>query len=217
MSVFLHVQTEVLQFSVIQWNKQNTPVARLDKNSATSFRDYRNRAEILTNGTLLLKRTQETDQGMYSLVISDRNETIATEFTELFLFDVVSQPLVNYSCRHNKNVQFHCSVQNGDYLMFQWSLNGNTLDGKNASSRNKTAILALNEMVSGSLICIVGNNISKSQSEPLSFTCAGVFGGIIWFMIGGIGTTVLLIVIAVSVLHCCLQKPQSQPDVGKSE
>ncbi|MGH0147984.1 UNVERIFIED_CONTAM: hypothetical protein FKN15_039426, partial [Acipenser sinensis] len=174
-SVFLHAGNKNAQStSDIRWKKGDTLVVRVKNNVTHLYNVYRYRAEIFTNGTLRLDSTRERDSGIYIVERFNRHgKLLSTEAHHLITINVVSQPLVNYSCRHNKNVQFHCSVQNGDYLMFQWSLNGNTLDGKNASSRNKTAVLALNETISGSLICIVGNNISKSQSEPLSFTCTG--------------------------------------------
>ncbi|MGH0118672.1 UNVERIFIED_CONTAM: hypothetical protein FKN15_027755 [Acipenser sinensis] len=85
--------------------------------------------------------------------------------------DPVSQPVLKYSCLPDGEVQFYCSVENGSDPVFQWSLNGNTLDGDSVfHSVRKHVLVVYND--SGSLVCSALNHVSKKQSDLVSFTCA---------------------------------------------
>ncbi|MGH0117136.1 UNVERIFIED_CONTAM: hypothetical protein FKN15_029549 [Acipenser sinensis] len=244
-SVVLFLNNEDhIHFSNIEWKKGNSLVAKLKDSAPHYYGDYRNRAEIFNNGTLILHETQGTDTGNYSVEFFDTNGNVRFKWITQLL--IVAPPGIETGSMYtadNNPIQT-VPIRLGSCVIFQLN-NTNMSESSDISWRmGHTCIGHLKNnnhsycgtykqrdeiFANGSLrLCNAnttdmgkyhvqvfdkdGKSRQTGAAELIMFV-TGVFGGIIWFMIGGIGITVLLIVIAVSVLHCCLQKPQSQPDV----
>ncbi|KAK1159394.1 hypothetical protein AOXY_G22070 [Acipenser oxyrinchus oxyrinchus] len=76
-SVVLFLNNEDhIHFSNIEWKKGNSLVAKLKDSAPHYYGDYRNRAEIFSNGTLILHETQGTDTGNYTAEFFDTNGNV---------------------------------------------------------------------------------------------------------------------------------------------
>ncbi|XP_058852058.1 uncharacterized protein LOC117431090 [Acipenser ruthenus] len=197
-----------------KWKKGENSVAEFKGPTPCYYGEYGSRAEIFTNGTLRLDRTLKTDTGNYSVEFFD-NKIKQKWITQLFIMDPVSQPVLKYSCLPDGEIQFYCSVENGSDPVFQWSLNGNTLDGDSVfHSVRKHVLVVYND--SGSLVCSAQNHVSKKQSDLVSFTCAGRhrMNSVIWYVVAVIvGIAIFVFIPAVAMHKRSNTNPQPQTNL----
>ncbi|XP_041079850.1 pregnancy-specific glycoprotein 22-like [Polyodon spathula] len=184
-----------------KWKKGENSLAEFKGPTPCYYGEYGSRAEIFTNGTLRLDRTLKTDTGNYSMEFFD-NKIKQKWIAQLFIIDAVSQPVLKYSCLPDGEVQFYCSVENGSDPVFQWSLNGNTLDGESVFHSIRNHVLVVYND-SGSLVCSAQNHVSKKQSDLVSFTCAGrrSMNAVIWYVVAVVVGIALFVCIPAVATH----------------
>lgn len=72
--MFLHLDKgEQFNNSDIAWMKNNTRIGKLKNSTSYFYKDYGTRAQIFTNGTLRIDKTQESDSGNYTVELFDQD------------------------------------------------------------------------------------------------------------------------------------------------
>ncbi|KAK6474672.1 T-cell surface antigen CD2-like isoform X3 [Huso huso] len=173
-SLYLHCNTTLKSSVEVQW-KQGVNRIGVFKNNRTAFDNpYKNRAEIFANGTLRLDRTQKNDSGDYSVDVFNTDGTnIFKGSMQVYIQEAVSQPVVHSTCLSHGEVLLVCTVDKGDNVSFNWSLDGVPLNTSLAYFSDEEYVVILKKHVSGNLVCIATNQVSTNQSDSVISNCSG--------------------------------------------
>ncbi|XP_058852716.1 T-cell surface antigen CD2-like isoform X2 [Acipenser ruthenus] len=209
-SVYLHLNT-ILNSSVeVQWKRGVNRIA-VFKNSRTVFYDpYINRTGIFANGTLRLDRTQKNDSGDYSVDVFNTDGTnIFKGSMQFYIHEAVSQPMVHSTCLSHGEVLLVCTVDKGDNVSFNWSLDGVLLNPSLAYFSDEEYVVILKKHVSGNLVCIATNQVSTNQSDSVISNCSGEDKAIQVRLVYGFLAFVILTIFPIT-LHCNSWKSNSK-------
>ncbi|XP_058852708.1 carcinoembryonic antigen-related cell adhesion molecule 3-like isoform X2 [Acipenser ruthenus] len=172
-SVYLHFNTTLNSSVEVQWNRRFNRIA-VFKNNRTAFDNpYKNRTQIFANGTLRLDRTQKNDSGDYSVDVFNTDGTnIFKGSMQVYIQEAVSQPVVHSTCLSQGKVLLVCTVDKGDNVSFNWSLEGVPLNTSLAYFSDEEHVVILKKHVSGNLVCIATNQVSTNQSDSVISNCS---------------------------------------------
>ncbi|RXN25657.1 hypothetical protein ROHU_005854 [Labeo rohita] len=145
----------------INYNKETDPVCRV-KNDTIKRKEcdlYSNRPEVtVINGTLIINRVIRADSGNYTVFLyhSDGTDTSADlEDLEVNVEAPIGSVEVSIICSSSGVMRASCSSE-GDQLLYNWTLNGDSLTDGNSS-------IDLNEGTDGNITCSVKNHVSHGQ------------------------------------------------------
>ncbi|XP_058852712.1 uncharacterized protein LOC131699613 isoform X2 [Acipenser ruthenus] len=85
----------------------------------------------------------------------------------------VSKPVVHSSCLSHGEVLLVCTVDKGDNVSFNWSLDGVPLNTSLAYFSDKEHIVILKKNVTGDLVCIAKKQINEEKSDFMKSNCSG--------------------------------------------
>ncbi|KAI2657171.1 HEPACAM family member 2 [Labeo rohita] len=155
----------------INYNKTTDPVCRvkygrIKKNECDL---YSNRSEVtVINGTLIINRVIRADSGNYTVTLyhSDGTDTSThLEDLEVNVEAPIGSVEVSIICSSSGVMRASCSSE-GDQLLYNWTLNGDSLMDGNSS-------IDLNEGTDGNITCSVKNHVSHGQKTINVKPCSG--------------------------------------------
>ncbi|MGH0118670.1 UNVERIFIED_CONTAM: hypothetical protein FKN15_027753 [Acipenser sinensis] len=172
-SVYLHFNTTFNSSVEVEWKQGVYRISKFKNDRMTFSNPYINRTEIFANGTLRLDRTQKNDSGNYSVdVFTTDGISIFKGSMQVYIQEAVSQPVVHSTCLSHGEVLLVCTVDKGDNVSFNWSLDGVPLNTSLAYFSDKDHIVILKKHVSGNLVCIATNQVSTNQSYSVIPNCS---------------------------------------------
>ncbi|XP_056138805.1 hepatic and glial cell adhesion molecule a [Lampris incognitus] len=141
--------------------------------------EYRNRALVFENGSLLLHNLQLADEGAYEVEISITDDTFTGEhYIELSVDVPVSKPYVQMMAssvlEYSEYFHLHCSHDNGTKPIYSWLKGGKVLanDSRMLLSHDQKVLTISRVLMSDDDIycCTVENPISNMKSIPVKLT-----------------------------------------------
>lgn len=160
------------------WHFGCTDVALWIGNATDISNDYTGRAELLSNGSLILRSLKANDSGDYLTTFNPpfSNVSITSTFT-LTVLVPVSKPTVvtnlTQTVEGNETVSLYCQFT-GDLPSVAWRKDGDWLlyhDRMNISDDNRTlTITVVNRTDSGQYQCEAQNPVSEGISDQLLLT-----------------------------------------------
>ncbi|XP_058852725.1 uncharacterized protein LOC131699615 [Acipenser ruthenus] len=80
--------------------------------------------------------------------------------------------MVHSTCLSHGEVLLVCTVDKGDNVSFNWSLDGVPLNTSLAYFSDEEYVVILKKHVSGNLVCIATNQVSTNQSDSVISNCS---------------------------------------------
>ncbi|XP_053561700.1 uncharacterized protein LOC128652790 isoform X4 [Bombina bombina] len=159
-----------------EWRQNSNRLVRERNCNLTYYNKDLNRPltyNVTQNASLVLNSVTREHAGIYYVQVhyfngsSKYNNTIV-----LYVQDPVSVPDMNITCDTNGSVVIRCEVQNGTNLLYNWALNGDTVQGNNRSqwsvSGNHLFLLSPGPW---NISCSVRNRVSERHSNLTTVMC----------------------------------------------
>ncbi|XP_053561095.1 HEPACAM family member 2-like [Bombina bombina] len=128
---------------------------------------------INQNASLVLYSVTREHAGYYTVQVFNSNRSSKYSKTFILLVqDPVSVPDMNITCDISGSAVIRCEVQNGTDLLYNWALNGDTMQGNNRSQWS----VSVNKLVLFSpgpwnISCSVRNRVSERHSNLTTVMC----------------------------------------------
>ncbi|KAI1898474.1 hypothetical protein AGOR_G00072720 [Albula goreensis] len=153
------------------WKMDSRAVAKMKKSNATVYWD---RVTLTPNGTLELHKPQKEDRGTFRLEGYDSNGKCAfSGNVQLELQDPVSRPVVSVVSCGSGQAELRCEVEQGDNVSFSWHTMGGSANTSLGVTTEEGRVLSIRGNISGDLVCVATNAVSKESSTPLKLDCHG--------------------------------------------
>ncbi|XP_050982959.1 uncharacterized protein LOC127175754 [Labeo rohita] len=148
------------------YNTQDDPVCRVKYGRMKECDLYNNRAEVtVINGTVIINHVIRADSGNYTLRLIHSGGTETSRDLQVFVEAPIGSVEVSIICSSSGVMRASCSSE-GDQLLYNWTLNGDSLMDGNSS-------IDLNEGTDGNITCSVKNHVSHGQKTINVKPCSG--------------------------------------------
>ncbi|KAL2085401.1 hypothetical protein ACEWY4_018721 [Coilia grayii] len=203
---------------VIKWQlKRDKPVTVVQSISTDIIGnlrpEYRDRIRVFENGSLLLHRLQQSDEGAYEVEISITDDTFTGERYINLTVDVpVSRPFVHMVASSvlelSESFTLNCSHLTGTKASYSWTKGGKSLanDTRLLLSHDQRLLTIMRVLMSDDDVysCSVENPISNMRSAPVKLTVYRRSSLYIILSTGGIFLLITLVTV------CACWKPSKK-------
>ncbi|KAI1898473.1 hypothetical protein AGOR_G00072710 [Albula goreensis] len=157
------------ELSSLVWKRENNIAARMRHNNVTF---HTNRTTVFTNGTLMFHKPNKRDRGVFrSEGFNINGKCIFSMNVSLEVQDPVSRPVVSVVSCGSGQAELRCEVEQGDNVSFSWHTMGGSANTSLGVTTEEGRVLSIRGNISGDLVCVATNAVSKESSTPLKLDC----------------------------------------------
>ncbi|KAK9518023.1 hypothetical protein VZT92_023351 [Zoarces viviparus] len=176
-TVVLQLMTKASATRRYQWLNKTTVILDVRKNKILSNLIENRSSFTPSDGTFRIDKLSRTDAGEYRLITfdSDGNQ-LENRTLQLTIQAPVSSVLLDSECLSQGEMKVSCSSQGADSPQYSWTLDDHALtDSELLSANTETNSITLKQHVSGKLVCLVKNKVSRVLKELEKSNCGFIF------------------------------------------
>ncbi|XP_041098293.1 hepatocyte cell adhesion molecule-like isoform X2 [Polyodon spathula] len=177
-SVLLSVSLNSTQLQSMKWSvkKEDSKTVRIltavNKTQPQITPPFLQRVELLKNGSMLLRNVTGSDQGVYTVTVTDWDGTEETETITLTVSAPLSEPFISVSIHntsHSVLLNLSCEVTEGTQPSYWWLKDGKPLpqDGRHFVSEQNSSLEVRNvtERDCVTYTCVSRNRLGSREAQ----------------------------------------------------
>ncbi|XP_073511853.1 cell adhesion molecule CEACAM7-like [Phyllobates terribilis] len=224
-NISLHISYTSTGVTFVRWSKDGVLLVNWENNVTTASSAYKDRLDIIENGSLVITNSAKNDSGNYTVTVQSFVESEGTLKFPVQIYDLVVNASVSQSPtaadESTPVVNLSCSAVSGG-ATYTWTREGTSLPSNSSyvtlNNGRTLQINAPNRTHNGNYSCNVSNpvdwgiatrTLNISYSDSPSGLSAGAIAGIV---IGSVGGALLFIALIVLVIFCIRKRRKEKKE-----